>query len=163
FVYTTPFQMPVTSLMSDTATGVIGPKLAQPTRVTANPTTKAVRTAPSDRRPARVTVAPPFRGYAFGRASPPRHYHHRRTTSHALRQRSLHGRRRRGGSGLLHDASRLHAHFEDTPGLCGHRAWRPAAPPEWADELGRPADAGRAAARSRRLEPHPPCRRRPRS
>src|SRR5215467_5675110 len=59
-LYTTPFHVPATALMSDTATGVIGPRLAQPTRVATHPTTKAVRTVPSDPRPVRVTLPPPF-------------------------------------------------------------------------------------------------------
>src|SRR5215467_9671207 len=59
-LYTTPFHVPATALMSDTATGVSGPRLAQPTRVDTHPTTKAVRTVPSDPRPVRVTLPPPF-------------------------------------------------------------------------------------------------------
>src|SRR5262249_15875824 len=60
-LYTTPFHVPATALMSDTATGVTGPRLAQPARVAANPTTKAVRTAPADRRPVRVATSSSLR------------------------------------------------------------------------------------------------------
>src|SRR5206468_6733155 len=44
--YTTPFHVPATDFMSDTATGLIGPAVAQPTSAAANPTT-AVRTMPA--------------------------------------------------------------------------------------------------------------------
>src|SRR5215471_11496535 len=57
-LYTTPFHVPATVLMSDTAIGVTGPRLAQPTRVATKPTTNAVRTVPSDPRPVRLTVPP---------------------------------------------------------------------------------------------------------
>src|SRR5262250_424259 len=58
-LYTTPFHVPATALTSDTAIGVTGPRLAQPTRVATNPTKKAVKTVPSDPRPVRATVPPP--------------------------------------------------------------------------------------------------------
>src|SRR5258705_13274404 len=48
--YTVPFHVPATDLTSGTATGVIGPALAQPTSEAANPTMRmTVRTFHSDR------------------------------------------------------------------------------------------------------------------
>src|SRR5215467_5654849 len=50
--YSTPCQVPDTDPMLDTVTGVIGPRLAQPTSEIANPTrTAAARVAQGDRAP----------------------------------------------------------------------------------------------------------------
>src|SRR5215472_12032676 len=50
--YSTPCHVPATDPMLDTVTGVIGPRLAQPTSEIANPTrTAAARVAQGDRAP----------------------------------------------------------------------------------------------------------------
>ena len=69
--------------------------------------------------------------------------------------RPVHGRRRRGGDRLLHDAFRLRG----LDGLCARvrrrAARQPPTAPQRPVELGRTAHAGRKAAGARRLEPHP--------
>src|SRR5215471_10150345 len=60
--YTTPFHVPATVLMSDTATGRTGPALMQPTRVVVRPTMRTVRTVPSDRSAVRVVIGALHRG-----------------------------------------------------------------------------------------------------
>src|SRR2546425_2905500 len=57
--YTTPFHVPATDLMSDTATGLIGPALAQPTSAAANPTTAVVMRMVQSHRAARGSIASP--------------------------------------------------------------------------------------------------------
>jgi hypothetical protein len=55
--YTVPSHVPATDLTSDTATGVSGARLAQPTSEAAIPTTMVVKTVQSDRAPLGVIVS----------------------------------------------------------------------------------------------------------
>ena len=75
-------------------------------------------------------------------------------------ERPLHGRRRRRGDRLLHQAPRLRAAHERRPGVRRRHPRQPAAAAQRAGQLRRAAHARRRQAGPRRLEPHPPHRRR---